>query len=451
MKTKFTGSILLFTVLSLCFGNTYAWKSTDPDITPKIVSNDHFYIVNAGTAKLIADRNGDAVCLDKSEIADIDTALWTLPRNTQQMRIENKKNGNLLTVQTFDIKENMTFKVQQRGNATLGSQIYYVYDVAEDYIVTTKSINAKEGTVCMADDGGKLTTKQYRAGDKTQVWLFIPANGAIPAPAASNTGAALAATQAAAPAPAATAADPNADPDEDTGSAVTGPIDRDKPASNMQDSPMPQNTPIPMVTPNPLSYAVLDAPPAPGAAQAPPPAAPLPLPHVASGELSDIEGHWAKNSIVTLAGAGAVGGYPDGTFLPDNSIKIDEFVKIIISMNKIPAGLGGIYWASEYIKAAIAQGWIDIGEFSDYTADITRAEMSRIIVRSLSGVNVSIPADVSGKITDFDSVPDNMKDFVLKAYALGIVNGNPDGSFGPNQTATRAEAVTMLLRMTVVK
>lgn len=44
---------------------------------------------------------------------------------------------------------------------------------------------------------------------------------------------------------------------------------------------------------------------------------------------SDIEGHWAQAAIERLAAQGVVGGYPDGTFRPDNPLTRAEAVTII--------------------------------------------------------------------------------------------------------------------------
>jgi len=46
-------------------------------------------------------------------------------------------------------------------------------------------------------------------------------------------------------------------------------------------------------------------------------------------ELKDIDGHWAKEYIMTLVSEGYIKGYPDGTFKPSNNVKRSECVAII--------------------------------------------------------------------------------------------------------------------------
>ena len=46
-------------------------------------------------------------------------------------------------------------------------------------------------------------------------------------------------------------------------------------------------------------------------------------------KLKDIDGHWAKEYIMTLVSMGHIKGYPDGTFKPSNNVKRSECVAII--------------------------------------------------------------------------------------------------------------------------
>ena len=44
---------------------------------------------------------------------------------------------------------------------------------------------------------------------------------------------------------------------------------------------------------------------------------------------TDISGHWAEDIIKEAASLHIVGGYPEGTYLPDNLIKREEFLKLL--------------------------------------------------------------------------------------------------------------------------
>lgn len=51
---------------------------------------------------------------------------------------------------------------------------------------------------------------------------------------------------------------------------------------------------------------------------------------------TDISGHWAESIIKEAASLNIVGGYPDGTFLPDNLIKREEFHSHSCHPNQLP-------------------------------------------------------------------------------------------------------------------
>lgn len=101
-------------------------------------------------------------------------------------------------------------------------------------------------------------------------------------------------------------------------------------------------------------------------------------------------GQWYMAAVSTLANAGAINGCGDGTFHPNQAIRRAQFVTI----------LAGIY-----------------------------------------GVNASggMPFSDVGRSWYYDAV--------ATAYANGWVSGLTDGTFHPNQTITRAEAVSILNRV----
>ncbi|MBQ3263290.1 MAG: S-layer homology domain-containing protein [Oscillospiraceae bacterium] len=79
---------------------------------------------------------------------------------------------------------------------------------------------------------------------------------------------------------------------------------------------------------------------------------------------------------------------------------------------------------------------------------ITRAELSAMIARYLNSIGHTLPNDPSAleRFADADSVPDWAGESMAAMVSLGIVNGYENGTIGAARSATRAEAVTMLLR-----
>lgn len=152
-----------------------------------------------------------------------------------------------------------------------------------------------------------------------------------------------------------------------------------------------------------------------------------------------------------------VKGYEDGTFKPEGSISREETAVIFYRLKEAKEGelskaglerdpaldVAKERWSAEeitYIKnRGIMQGYPD----STFRpgAKITRAEFATLLVRyQLVSEEVGDDpfSDISGHWAD---------SFIKSAAAAGYLTGYPDGTFRPENTITRAEAVTMINRM----
>ena len=99
------------------------------------------------------------------------------------------------------------------------------------------------------------------------------------------------------------------------------------------------------------------------------------------------EGQWYAQPIGVLASLGIVGGYGDGTFLPNRTITRAEFAKIATrfaiatggkaQFSDVPEG----HWAGGFIATAADYGWIGGYEDGTYRPDgfMTRAAAAKII------------------------------------------------------------------------
>ncbi len=155
---------------------------------------------------------------------------------------------------------------------------------------------------------------------------------------------------------------------------------------------------------------------------------------------------WYGNTVYTLVESGIIDGFPDGTFKSQNTVAIDQFIKmaVIAAGNKVVPQEG--YWAQAYIDLAASKGLIQSGEFADYKRPITRGEMARILVRALKETSKDI-SSYTKLIKDYDKTAAGYKEYILKATAYGLMQGYPDGTFKYQNNATRAEAATMIHRL----
>lgn len=173
------------------------------------------------------------------------------------------------------------------------------------------------------------------------------------------------------------------------------------------------------------------------------------LVNAAETKFSDVQDSaWYIESMYKLIETEAIDGFPDGTFKPQDNVAIDQFIKMVViaTGNKIEAGTE--YWAQPYIDFAIENKLIESGEYSNYNRPITRGEMARILVRALK--DEKYPENYvmyQTMIKDFGTTSDVFRDFILKAYIIGLMNGYPDKTFKYKNRASRAEAVTMVHRL----
>ncbi|HML37367.1 MAG TPA: S-layer homology domain-containing protein [Bacillota bacterium] len=173
---------------------------------------------------------------------------------------------------------------------------------------------------------------------------------------------------------------------------------------------------------------------------------------------SDISGHWAESIIKEAADLGIVGGYPDGTFLPDNLIKREEFYKLLSNIltekpdttnTKIKfTDVVDYEWYVPTIKIAVASG-ITSG-YDDGTFGIGRM-ISRQEAAKVAG-SVIPAAGTEGKkgvetALDKSDIADWAYAYVDLMFKKGYMQGDTEGKFRPTTALTRAEAATILLNI----
>ena len=147
-------------------------------------------------------------------------------------------------------------------------------------------------------------------------------------------------------------------------------------------------------------------------------------------------------------------GYDDGDFRPNNNITREEFVKIIVSAFGFDGEQSGCdfgdmpdrHWAYEYICTAKARGLINgiSGSMFGTGQNITRQDMAVIIYNALNAVGISSDKPDSDIFSDESTVAEYAKAAVHSLKAADIISGYDDGSFRPENNATRAEAAQMI-------
>ncbi len=168
-------------------------------------------------------------------------------------------------------------------------------------------------------------------------------------------------------------------------------------------------------------------------------------------DFTDIGGvDWAKDAIMALAQAGVVSGYEDNTFRPQQSIKREEFVKMVISAARIdldkPACKFGDVdqgkWYAQYVNAAYGEGVVSGILETEFGIgkEITREDMAVIIARLVD----SEVAETTTDFADDADISEYARESIYKLYAAGKIAGVGNGRFAPKEIVTRAQAAKII-------
>ncbi len=167
---------------------------------------------------------------------------------------------------------------------------------------------------------------------------------------------------------------------------------------------------------------------------------------------SDVENHWAKESILEMVAKGYVKG-SNGLFRPNDKISRAEFVSLLVRVLNINnenavssfADVKQSEWFYKDVAIAAEKGFIKGYEDGTFKPDssITRQEIATVI-GSLLEEEITNADEVLAVFSD--QVASWAKDAVAKTVKAEIVKGLPGNIFGGTQNTTRAEATVMLLR-----
>ena len=201
----------------------------------------------------------------------------------------------------------------------------------------------------------------------------------------------------------------------------------------------------------------------------------------------DTKDHWAENTINRLVDRGIVNGVDSTHFNPNGTVTRAEYLKMMMGLtgiSAVPYRYGECLdakaddWYADYLQSALDKGLIPKEMIASYKANVTVTQnengnnVSYVIYTG--AFNGSLPIEreemavvsmhlyqyaLNAKTMQGMATPDNI-DFpdmdlisvwaqpsVRLAVAAGFIEGMDDGTFQPRETATRAQAATILGRI----
>jgi len=165
--------------------------------------------------------------------------------------------------------------------------------------------------------------------------------------------------------------------------------------------------------------------------------------------------YWAAPFIAALSAKGIVGGFPDGTFRPDQPVKRAEYAVQLqkaftkpnrqppIQFTDVPPGSRWLTAVDQAVKAGFMSGYPE-GDFRP-EQEVSRAES---VISMVQGLKLPEPADPEAILQaygDRNQVPSWARGRIAAAIQAGIFSSDPDTQLlRPNQPASRADIAALV-------
>lgn len=182
----------------------------------------------------------------------------------------------------------------------------------------------------------------------------------------------------------------------------------------------------------------------------------------AEGIFTDVpESDWAAPYIYNMSARGIVGGYGDGTFKPWDNVQRCEYAKMLVNIAGIEpfSGATSPYsdvpvweWYFPYVNASLSliTGYTSNGTlYFNPEEAATREDVTVAMIKAL-GVDTSLYTDPTGflaaRFLDWESISAHNRAYIAAAVDKGIITGDMNGTFRPDDPIVRAEVVAVLYR-----
>ncbi|TYP52422.1 S-layer homology domain-containing protein [Thermosediminibacter litoriperuensis] len=181
-------------------------------------------------------------------------------------------------------------------------------------------------------------------------------------------------------------------------------------------------------------------------------------------KFSDVENHWARTYIEYIASKGIIKGKAQGMFAPEDRVTRAEFTAMLVRLLKLEdketvqnlpfTDVLPDDWFYSTVRAAYNSGLArGTGDEFNPNSLITRQEMAVLVTRAASIVNKSAFVDsvevekILSAYKDRDRISEWAKTEIAVAVKLGLIRGVGTDILAPGETATRAQAATVIYNL----
>ncbi|WP_459954450.1 S-layer homology domain-containing protein, partial [Paenibacillus pini] len=175
---------------------------------------------------------------------------------------------------------------------------------------------------------------------------------------------------------------------------------------------------------------------------------------LAMAQTSDIKGHWAEKQLEEWQNKGLLHGFSDGSLRPNSSITraelaalMNRYFKFTVQKEIQFTDLVKNQWQYPELAKAAQAGYIE--GYSDGTIrpdkQVSRQEVA-VMLANVIKASAAAESDKSS-FRDEADIAAWSKNAVRTLVAKGLISGYKDGTFRPQASLTRAEAVILLSRV----
>lgn len=173
-------------------------------------------------------------------------------------------------------------------------------------------------------------------------------------------------------------------------------------------------------------------------------------------EFKDVKmNDWYYKYLVSLKETGIVNGFDDGNFYPDNFVKREEFLKMLVVAANIQLsdtfdGFEDVKaddWFAPYVYAAKGNGIVNGMSENSFGVGMTisRQDMS-VMIYNVLGIENDVVKNTE-MFADDNNIADYAYNQVYAIKQLGLINGYENGEFKPSGYLTRAEATKVIFML----
>jgi parallel beta-helix repeat protein len=179
-----------------------------------------------------------------------------------------------------------------------------------------------------------------------------------------------------------------------------------------------------------------------------------------NAQFTDVQGQWAEVYISALSSRGIIGGFPDGTYRPNDPVTRAQFATIVskafspspnrASINFVDVSSG--FWGRQAIQSAYRGGFLT-GYPGRVFQPNQRIPRVQILVALASGLGLNSDSTaVINRYQDAAEIPTWASREIAAATQRSIVVNYPDvNQLQPNREATRAEVAAFVYQALVSK